>query len=73
MPSFLEKLVRRYKMIYPDGDNILPISSASNKEKCKDFDIDKVDLRYNNVSTIKADANQNKNKRREEVGLDCNV
>jgi len=64
-------------MIYPNGDNILPISATSNNEKCKDFDVDKVDLRSNNISTAKDNyKNQHKdkdNKVTEEISLDCNV
>lgn len=77
MSSFLEKLVRRYNMIYPEKDNILPISSAKDVDKCKDFDVDKVDLRYNTV-TITNEKNvkhiKNKNNINDSNMIsDCNV
>jgi hypothetical protein len=60
MSSFLEKLVRRYKMIYPEENNILPITLTNDIQKCKDFDVDKVDFRYNTLPIFKEKNNKNK-------------
>jgi hypothetical protein len=49
MSTFIDKLVRRYNTIYPEKDNILPVTLAKDMDKCKDFDINKVDLRYNKI------------------------
>lgn len=70
MSSFLEKLVRRYNMIYPEKDNILPITSAKDVDKCKDFDVDKVDFRYNTVPiSVEKDKNNAKDPN---VVVQCN-
>lgn len=69
MSTFIEKLVRRYNMIYPEKDNILPVTLAKDMDKCKDFDINKVDLRYNKIPiSNKKTNNTTKNK-----NADCNV
>lgn len=80
MSSFIEKLVRRYNAIYPEKDNILPITSAKDVDKCKDFDVDKVDLRYNTlpISNEKTEKNikntKNKNNIKEyNIVIDSNV
>jgi len=67
--------VRRYNMIYPEKDNVLPISSAKDVDKCKDFDLDKVDLRYNNVPISNEKKPKNILNKMDDKKLiaDCNV
>jgi len=58
-------------MIYPEKDNILPVTLAKDMDKCKDFDINKVDLRYNKIPISNKKTNDdNKNKN---MYADCNV
>lgn len=58
--NFLQRTMNRYNL-YSKSNTILPVHTPGDKTKCKDFDVDKVDLRLG-VKLPKIDNKNDKKK-----------